>query len=64
MKVSEDQWMKVLSPCEGSSLGSPDHAVPQLHHLRPPHPLRPGGQVIAADLDITRIIDEIINRYY
>ena len=29
---------------------SPDHSVPQLHHLGAPHPLSPGGQVIAADL--------------
>ena len=29
---------------------SPDHSVPQLHHLGAPHPLSPGGQVITPDL--------------
>ena len=35
---------------------SPDHAVPQLHHLGPLQPLRPGGQVVHTDLEWTQIM--------
>ena len=39
---------------------SPDHSVAQLHHLGAPHPLSPGGQVIAPDLynNIVRNVDD------